>query len=91
LLLLTSQSDPQHNLQVQEIGKLIHNNTQRVLAIEQQINQKKCLVKKGFDREDGIFVKSLDNALSKFNVERQAYHGGSFIGNHIHRTLKVLI
>ena len=46
---------------------------------------------KGFDKEDGFFVKSLDDALASFNVERQAYHGGSFIGNHIHRALKVSI
>ena len=48
-------------------------------------------VKKGFHRNYGIFVKSLDKALASFNVERQAYHGGSFIGNHIHRALKVCI
>ena len=44
---------------------------------------------KGFCKEDGYFVKALDEALCSFNVERQAYHGGSFIGNHIHRALKV--
>lgn len=35
-----------------------------------------------------IFMKSLDSALSSFNVERQAYHSGSFVGNHINRALK---
>ena len=44
---------------------------------------------KGFERDDGLFVKSLDDALASFHVERQAYHGSSFIGNHIHRALKV--
>ena len=29
-------------------------------------------------------------ALKSFNVERQAYHGGSFIGNHVHKALQVL-
>lgn len=29
--------------------------------------------------------------MTSFNVERQAYHGGSFVGNHIHRALKVII
>ena len=28
-------------------------------------------------------------ALKSFNVERQAYHGGSFIGNHVHKALQV--
>lgn len=34
-------------------------------------------------------MRSLDKALATFHVERQAYHGGSFIGNHVHRCLKV--
>ena len=45
----------------------------------------------GFDKTDGIFVKSLDMALASFNVEHQAYHVGSFVGNHVHTTLKVHI
>ena len=47
------------------------------------------MISKGFEREEGIFVSALDKALKSFHVERQAYHGGSFIGNHIHRALKV--
>ena len=39
--------------------------------------------------QEGPFVRSLDKALASFHVERQAYHGGSFIGNHVHRCLKV--
>ena len=35
-------------------------------------------------------MKSLDDALASFNVERQAYYGGTFVGNHVHRSLKVL-
>ena len=38
---------------------------------------------------DGVFVKALDDALSSFNVQRQAYYGGTFIGNHVHRCLEV--
>ena len=33
---------------------------------------------KGFERDDGLFVKSLDDALASFHAERQAYHSGSF-------------
>ena len=43
----------------------------------------------GFKRSDGPFVKALDTALSSFNVERQAYYSGTFVGNHVHRCLKV--
>ena len=42
-----------------------------------------------FHVQEGPFVRSLDKALATFHVERQAYHGGSFIGNHVHRCLKV--
>jgi hypothetical protein len=42
-----------------------------------------------FSREEGPFVQALDEALSSFNVQRQAYYGGKFIGNHVHCTLKV--
>ena len=38
---------------------------------------------------DGPFAHSLDKALSSFNVERQAYYSGTFVGNHVHRCLKV--
>ena len=45
--------------------------------------------KTGFDKGDGVFAKALDDALASFNVERQAYYSGSFIGNHVHRCLQV--
>ena len=43
----------------------------------------------GFKIHDGPFVKSLDVALQNIGVERQQYFGGTFVGNHIHKTLKV--
>ena len=45
----------------------------------------------GFSTSDGVFVKALDTALRSFNVERQAYYGGTFIGNHVHSALEVTI
>ena len=47
-------------------------------------------MKKGFNKEDGPFVRALDKALSSFNVQRQAYYSGTFVGNHVHRSLKVM-
>ena len=44
---------------------------------------------KKFDRMDGPFFKSLDQSLAKLNVERQAYHGGTFVGNHVHKLVQV--
>ena len=47
------------------------------------------VVDKKFLRSDGPFVKCLDNVLSSFHVERQAYYSGTFVGNHVHNCLKV--
>lgn len=44
---------------------------------------------KGFNKADGPFVLALDAALASFNVQRQAYYSGTFVGNHVHATLKV--
>ena len=44
---------------------------------------------KGFSLSDGPFIKGLDNALKTFNVHREQYYGGIFVGNHIHKTLQV--
>ncbi len=43
----------------------------------------------GFKTHDGPFVRTLDSTLKSFNVVRQAYYSGTFVGNHVHRTLKV--
>lgn len=56
---------------------------------DEQLKQCQKEIKKGFEKEDGPFVKCLDTALSSFNVQRQAYYGGTFVGNHVHRCLKV--
>ena len=57
-----------------------------------QDNQIKALdgtIHKGFSMQDGPFVKSLDDALTSFNVQRQSYYSDTFVGNHVHTTLKV--
>ena len=104
-LLLLSSPQPQLDRRIQEITRYIHDHSNRIvtnvrLAIDyactytfiqdQSITQNKKVISKGFEREDGVFVKSLEMALKSFHVERQAYHGGSFIGNHVHKALKVL-
>lgn len=47
--------------------------------------------KKGLSRKDGPFVRALEDALASFNVQRQAYYSGTFVGNHIHKTLEVMV
>lgn len=47
------------------------------------------VLSKMFKMEDGPFVKMLDSALQTFHLQRQAYYSGTFVGNHVHRSLKV--
>ena len=54
-----------------------------------KIHKLEATIKQGFNKEDGPFVKALDIALQSFNVQRQAYYSGAFVGNHVHRSLKV--
>ena len=42
------------------------------------------------DKSEGPLTKQLDTSLKEMNVERQAYHGKSFIGNHVHTCCKVI-
>ena len=44
---------------------------------------------KEFVARDGPFVHAVEDALQNCGVQRQAYHGGSFVGNHVHACLKV--
>jgi len=44
---------------------------------------------KGFEMNEGPFVHSLDKVLASMNVHRQAYFGGTFIGHHVYKCLKV--
>ena len=37
----------------------------------------------------GPCVKGLEDILKECNVQRQAYHGKSFIGNHVNKMLDV--
>ena len=48
-------------------------------------------IKKTFTRSDGPFVRAIDQALASFNVQRQAYYSGTFVGNHVHSCLKVFM
>ena len=39
---------------------------------------------------DGPCVQELDRTLKQIGVERQAYFGGTFVGNHVNKCLKVI-
>ena len=42
-----------------------------------------------FPMDEGPCVKAVDKALCECGVERQAYYGGTLIGNHVHKCCKV--
>ena len=42
-----------------------------------------------FEKVNGPLSVYLDEVLKKMNVKRQAYHGKSLIGNHVHTCCKV--
>ena len=44
-----------------------------------------------FTPKDGPFFKTLEKSLKELNVERQAYQGGTFVGNHVHKLLQVRV
>ena len=43
-----------------------------------------------FRSADGPFFRSLEKALTVLHVELQAYHGGTFVGSHVNKLVKVL-
>ena len=47
--------------------------------------EKTCCLEKSV----GPCVENLDKALQELGVERQAYHGKSFVGNDVNKMLKV--
>lgn len=70
----------QHSVPMSSI--YIHKETEK-----QQLDSD--LAAKKFRKDEGPFVRALDKALQSFRVQRQAYYSGTFIGNHVHSSLKV--
>ena len=44
-----------------------------------------------YHKSDGPCLKALDKVLTTKNVLQQAYHGQSFIENHVKKMLKVIL
>eukprot|EP00057_Strongylocentrotus_purpuratus_P005186 XP_003730386.1 PREDICTED: uncharacterized protein LOC100891379 isoform X1 [Strongylocentrotus purpuratus] len=58
--------------------------------IQKEITNLKAEVKKLPDLKvgEGPIAQSLDEVLKSISVQRQAFHGKSFVGNHVHKCLK---
>lgn len=55
-----------------------------------EVSQLEDNIRKDFDVSSGEMFSSLDKTLQSLNVKRQAYQGGTFVGNHVHKLLQVL-
>lgn len=102
LLLLTSSSS---SVPVKAIENVLKEKKQKITAlVRNDTNTGQIIIffitkerelslvgsKKKLKRKDGPFVRALDAALASFHVCRQSYYSGTFVGNHVHKTLKVL-
>ncbi|KAJ8018727.1 hypothetical protein HOLleu_43131 [Holothuria leucospilota] len=74
-------------IQEQTTAVVYHQTIQEKLKERDNLRNEAESIRKGaklsFDK--GPLVKQLDATLQKFRVARQAYHGKSFVGNHVHR------
>eukprot|EP00731_Ephydatia_muelleri_P025532 Em0017g615a len=60
-----------------------------VKQLETKIAASTAVVTREFPLNEGPFVKELDMDLQSIGVHRQQYFGGTFVGNHVHKTLKL--
>ncbi len=70
--------------QASELFEQLHE--EQIILEERKaiLESKLAFPKKG----TGPLADSLDKALNKFGIERQAYHGSCFVGNHCHKYLQ---
>ena len=55
-----------------------------------EVSKLEDTIRKNFDVSSEELFSSLDKSLQSLNVKRQAYQGGTFVGNHVHKLLQVL-
>ena len=56
---------------------------------ENRKSSNKLMKDLNLSENNGVCIQTLNDTLKKLNVERQAYHSLSFIGNHCHKLLQV--
>ena len=55
-----------------------------------QIEEVEKCIAEGYKKSHGPFFISIGESLSQLHIHRQAYHGATFVGNHVHKMLQVL-
>ncbi len=68
---------------------IIHTSGNALIKQATEISDFEHTLKKKFDFSNGTIYSSLDKSFQALRVKRQAYQGGTFIGNHVHKLLKV--
>ena len=85
-----SPGTPEH---VQAVGQInaLHRNwttvSNAVKGFDEEVKSIEAKLTKARVHQ-GPCSTSLEKVLQKHTVERQAYHSGSFVGNHVHKCLK---
>ena len=67
----------------------VHTCNTDELTQDSRTTELEDVCNKGFEMNEGHFVHSLDMALASTNAHQKAYYGGTFIGNHLHKCVKV--
>ena len=67
----------------------VHTCNTDELTQDSRTTELEDVCNKGFEMNEGHFVHSLDMALASTNAHWKAYYGGTFIGNHLHKCVKV--
>ncbi len=84
--------DSAHSVQLFQVFRHTSNERVAVVLLVGQVGELMILCGsegEKFKYKDGPFFQSLDCALAKLHVEWQAYHGGTFVGNHVHKLVQV--
>ena len=78
----------------QHVMEVINDLQQAYRAADQQHNvhiarlQQHVMKASGSKDLKGPCSSAVEPVLQQYKIERQVYHGGAFIGNHVHRALK---
>lgn len=73
--------------QIQQQWQLQHQRVEELTERREKLNTD-ITKQKSAKRFNGPCASAVEDVLQKHNIQRQAYHGGAFVGNHINSALK---
>jgi hypothetical protein len=75
-----SSQDPEHNVTLEQLRQLASTTSQHKL-LNTELTMAESVWEKKFSKRGGPLFQALDSVLNSLHVERQAGHGGTFVGN----------